>query len=197
MTIQELQKAVVREAKNINRRLARLRAEDLPSTSFHKIQTAKNMKSPLITESGNISTSFKGMSESELKAKLKYIRGLAEDTETVKQARALVHQKAKEWKVSVETAKKRIRAGRIFDQVLDFRSFLYDSTHVHNAIQEFEHTPTFEQLDDKLMEMYGSEIQDIFEGRDILLEWMNEHDTIPPGVFAHYDDNGKIVYDED
>lgn len=156
----------------------------------------------MLTAAGYISSSTAGMTLKQLQAKLKYIRGLTENTETVAQAREMVERKSREWNVKKTEAARRIRAGRLFYQVLGGRGFKWDSEQVRQAMQEFEHTPEYDELENKLYEMFGADMQDTDDGAEPLREWMNEHDTIPPGVDAHYETNpatgqDEIIYDDE
>ena len=110
--------------------------------------------------------------------------------------------KSREWGVKKEEAARRIRAGRVFYQVLGGQGYKWDSTQVHNAIQEFEKTPSFDELENKLYEMYGEKMQDEEDGGELLREWMNENNTIPPGVYAHVETDPNtgddvIIYDDE
>lgn len=202
MTIEELQRKIVSETKTLNSRIRRLRKEDLPSTIDHRIEELKKFNHPFVTSSGFISASYSGLTEKQLQEKLRWIRGVKENTETVKEARNLVERKAKEWQVKKEEAKRRIRAGRLFYQILGEQGYKWDSTEVHEAIQEFEETPSYDELHDKLMEKFGHKMQDTLEGREILRKWMNEKNMIPWSVYAHKETNPKtgqeeIIFDDE
>lgn len=148
-----------------------------------------------VTPKGFVSSSVKGMTEQEMKEKLRMIRGLLQNTETVPQARENLEQKRRQWNVSKEEARERIRAGRVFYQVLGYRGGIFDSDRVHIAIEEFEKTPTYDELIDKIYYDYGSELQNEVNGRENLLNWMNEKRIIPPYVEAVYDGaTDRIVY---
>ena len=138
----------------------------------------------------------------QLHDRLKWIRGITENTETVTQARELVERKAKEWNVKKKEAARRIKAGRVFYQVLGGEGYKWDSTQVHDAITEFDKTPSFDELENKLYEMFGEKLQGEEEGSENLREWMNENNEIPPGVMAHVETNPKtgrneIIYDDE
>lgn len=213
MTEKELKSAIKSATKTLNSRIRRLKKEGLPSSIDSRIQDAMKYNSPLVTASGYVSGSTAGMTIKQLNAKLKWIRGLIQNGETVKEARELVERKAKEWGVKKEEAARRIQAGRVFFQVLGAQGYKWDSDEVHEAIEEFAETPTFEELQDKLIEKFGEKMQDTEEGREILREWINNHNTIPPGVYGEFktppgggadvflyddeifDENGNIVQD--
>lgn len=196
MTENELKSAIKSAAKTLNSRIRRLKNEDLPSNVDQRLKDQIKYKTGLVTPSGYVSGSTAGLTLKQLQSKLKWIKRVTSNTETVKQARENVERKAREWNVKKEEAARRIRAGRMFFQVLGSTRYKWDSTEVQEAIQEFDHTPTYDDLENKLFEKFGQDIQDTEEGADALLDWMNEHDIIPPGVNAHRE-NGKIVYDSD
>lgn len=211
MTEQELKRAIKSATKTLNSRLRRLKNEDLPSSVDQRLSDAVKFKSALVTPSGYISGSTAGLTLKQLQAKLKWIRGVMENTETVTQARELVERKAKEWGVKKEEAARRIRAGRVFFQVLGAQGYKWDSTQVHEAIEEFDSTPTYDELNDKLMSKFGEQLQDTEEGQEILREWIERKNFIPWGVYGSFqappnggrerflyddemfDDNGEIV----
>lgn len=213
MTENELKSAIKSAAKTLNSRIRRLRKENLPSTSDQRIADAQKFQSPLVTSSGFVSGSTKNLTKKQLEEKLKWIRGVTENTQTVTQAREMVEAKAKEWGVKKEEAARRIRAGRVFFQVLGAQGYKWDSTEVHEAIEEFDSTPTFNELQDKLMEKFGEKMQDTDEGREILREWIENRHYIPWGVYGEFkeppdggaerfvyddetfDDNGEIIID--
>lgn len=202
MTEQELKRAIVSATKTLNSRIRRLKNEDLPSSIDQRLSDLKKFNHPMLTAAGYISSSTAGMTLKQLQAKLKYIRGLTENTETVAQAREMVERKSREWNVKKTEAARRIRAGRLFYQVLGGRGFKWDSEQVRQAMQEFEHTPEYDELENKLYEMFGADMQDTDDGAEPLREWMNEHDTIPPGVDAHVETNpatgrDEIIYDDE
>lgn len=215
MTIDELKQKIISESKTLNSRIRRLRKESLPSSVDARLQQAKDFKSPLVTASGFVSASTKGLTLKQLREKLKWIRGVKENTETVQQARLLVEQKAKEWNVKKKEAARRIQQGRLFYQVIGYQGYKWDSTEVQDAITSFDHTPTFDELVNRLYEKFGHTMQDTQEGQDLLKAWMNEHNEIPWGVYAHreinpitgqeeiifddetFDENGNIVYVSD
>ena len=122
----------------------------------------------------------------QLKEKLKWIRGVTENTETVTQARELVNRKAKEWNVKKDEAARRIKAGRLFYQVLGSQGYKWDSTQVHDAITEFDKTPSYDELQDKLMEKFGADLQDTEEGRETLRDWIEENDYVPADVYGSW-----------
>lgn len=196
MTENELKRAIRSAAKTLNSRIRRLRNEGLPSSTEQRLEDARKYNSPLVTSSGFVSGSTKGLTQNQLEQKLKWIRGVTENTETVSQSRELVERKAKEWGVKKEEAARRIKAGRVFYQVLGGQGYKWDSTQVHDAITEFESTPTFDELQDKLYEKFGRDIQDTADGMEQLRQWMNEKDTIPNGVFAHHETNPRTGQDE-
>ena len=202
MTESELKKAIKSAAKTLNSRIRRLKNENLPSSTNQRIQDAQKYNSPLVTASGYVSGSTAGMTLKQLESKLKWIRGITENTETVAQSRELVNKRAAEWGVKKEEAARRINAGRVFYQVLGGQGYKWDSTQVHNAITEFDKTPTFEELENKLYEMYGEKMQGEEDGSELLREWMNENNEIPPGVLAHKETNPRtgldeIIYDDE
>lgn len=202
MTESELKRAIRSAAKTLNSRIRRLKNENLPSSTNQRIQDAQKHNHPFVTGSGFVSGSTAGMTLKQLESKLKWIRGVTENTETVSQARALVEKRAKEWGVKKEEAARRINAGRVFYQVLGGEGYKWDSTHVHNAITEFDKTPTFEELENKLYEMYGEKMQGEEDGSELLRQWMNENNEIPTGVMAHKETNPRtgldeIIYDDE
>lgn len=202
MTETELKSAIKSAAKTLNSRLRRLKNENLPSTADSMIANARAHKDPNVTASGYVSGSTSGMTMKQLNEKLKWIRGITSNTQTVTQARELVERKAREWGVKKEEAARRIRAGRVFYQVLGAQGYKWDSSRIHEAIEEFDETPTYEQLENKLYEKFGQDMQDEEQGRQYLREWMNEHNDIPPGVYAHVETNPNtgmdvILYDDE
>lgn len=202
MTEQELKRAIVSATKTLNSRIRRLKNENLPSSVDARISDLKKFNHPFVTAAGYISGSTKGATLKQLNEKLKWIRGVLENTETVAEARELVERKSREWNVKKSEAARRIRAGRLFYQVLGGRGFKWDSEQVRQAMQEFEHTPSYDELENKLYEMFGADMQDTDDGAEPLREWMNEHDTIPPGVDAHVETNpatgqDEIIYDDE
>lgn len=202
MTVDELKSAIKSAAKTLNSRIRRLQKEGLPSSADQRLADAKKFGSPLVTASGFVSGSTKNLTKKQLEEKLKWIRGVTENTETVTQARELVERKAKEWGVMKEEAARRIRAGRVFFQVLGAQGYKWDSTEVHEAIEEFDSTPTFDELQDKLIEKFGEKMQDTDEGREILRKWIEKHNIIPPGVYGEFKEppNGgaeRFVYDDE
>lgn len=186
MTENELKQAVISATKTLNSRLRRLKKEGLPSSADQRISDAIKFNSPLVTKAGYVSASTKGLTIKQLQEKLKWIKGVTENTETVKQARELVERKAKEWNVKKEEAARRIRAGRVFYQVLGAQGYKWDSTQVHEAIEEFENTPNYDELNNKLMEKFGEQLQDTDEGREILREWIENNNIIPWGVYGDF-----------
>lgn len=182
MTEKELKQAIKSATKTLNSRLRRLKNENLPSSADQRIADAQKFNSPLVTPSGYVSGSTKGLTMQQLNEKLKWIRGVAENTETVTQARELVERKAKEWNVKKEEAARRIKAGRLFYQVLGAQGYKWDSTQVHDAITEFDKTPSYDELMDKLMEKFGADLQDTEEGRETLRDWIEENDYVPTDV---------------
>lgn len=196
MTENELKRAIKSAAKTLNSRIRRLKNENLPSSANQRIQDAQKYNSPLVTASGYVSGSTAGMTMNQLKSKLKWIRGITENTETVAQARELVEKNAREWNVNKEEAARRIQAGRVFYQVLGGRGYKWDSTQVHDAITEFDSTPTFDELENKLFEKFGQDMQDTVDGQERLREWMNENNEIPNGVYAHHETNPRTGRDE-
>lgn len=195
MTIEELRRKVISESKTLNSRLRRLEKEDLPSESFARIQQALNMGSELVTPTGRISAATANMTSKQLMSKLRFIRGVSEKTMTVATARQYVKDKAKEWGVSESEAKQRINQGRVFYQAVGYTGGIFDSDRVHIAIEEFEKTPSYDDLVKQLFMDFGVELQHEINGRWELLKFMNDNDIIPPGVDAHRKDNGQIVYD--
>lgn len=202
MTESELKRAIKSAAKTLNSRIRRLKNENLPSSVDQRLSDAQKFNSPLVTKSGYVSGSTAGLTLKQLQEKLKWIRGVTENTETVTQARELVEKKSKEWGVKKEEAARRIKAGRVFYQVLGGQGYKWDSTQVHDAIQEFDSTPTYDELENKLYEKFGSEMQDTDDGLESLREWMNNSGLIPDGVYAHHETNPKtgrdeIIYDDE
>jgi hypothetical protein len=181
MTEKELKQAIKSAPKTLNSRLRRLKNENLPSSADQRIADALKFNSPLVTPSGYVSGSTKGLTLKQLNEKLKWIRGVTENTETVTQSRELVARKAKEWNVKKEEAARRIKAGRLFYQVLGAQGYKWDSTEVHDAITEFDKTPSYDELQNKLMEKFGANLQDT-EGRETLRDWIEENDFVPPNV---------------
>lgn len=202
MTEKELKQAIKSATKTLNSRLRRLKNENLPSSADYRIAEAQKFKHPLVTSSGYVSGSTKGMTMKQLNEKLKWIRGVMENTETVTQARELVERKAKEWNVKKDEAARRIKAGRLFYQVLGAQGYKWDSTEVHDAITEFENTPSYDELQDKLMEKFGADLQDTEEGRETLRDWIEENDYVPAGVDGSWQTppNGgddKFLFDDE
>lgn len=186
MTEKELKQAIKSATKTLNSRLRRLKNENLPSSADQRIADAQKFNSPLVTSSGYVSGSTKGLTMQQLNEKLKWIRGVTENTETVTQARELVERKAKEWNVKKDEAARRIKAGRLFYQVLGAQGYKWDSTQVHDAITEFDTTPSYEELQDKLMEKFGADLQDTEEGRETLRDWIEENDYVPADVYGSW-----------
>lgn len=186
MTEKELKQAIKSATKTLNSRLRRLKNENLPSSVDQRIADAKKFNSPLVTSSGYVSGSTKGLTMQQLNEKLKWIRGVTDNTETVTQARELVERKAKEWNVKKEEAARRIKAGRLFYQVLGAQGYKWDSTQVHDAITEFDKTPSYDELQDKLMEKFGADLQDTEEGRETLRDWIEENDYVPADVYGSW-----------
>ena len=186
MTEKELKQAIKSATKTLNSRLRRLKNENLPSSVDQRIADAIKFNSPLVTSSGYVSGSTKGLTVKQLKEKLKWIRGVTENTETVTQARELVNRKSKEWNVKKDEAARRIKAGRLFYQVLGAQGYKWDSTQVHDAITEFDKTPSYDELIDKLMEKFGADLQDTEEGRETLRNWIEENDYVPPDVYGSW-----------
>lgn len=202
MTDKELKQAIKSATKTLNSRLRRLKNENLPSSADQRIADAQKFNSPLVTSSGYVSGSTKGMTMKQLNEKLKWIRGVMENTETVTQARELVERKAKEWNVKKDEAARRIKAGRLFYQVLGAQGYKWDSTQVHDAITEFDKTPSYDELQDKLMEKFGADLQDTEEGRETLRDWIEENDYVPTGVDGSWQTppNGgddKFLFDDE
>lgn len=202
MTENELKKAIKSAAKTLNSRIRRLKNENLPSSTNQRIQDAQKHNSPLVTSSGYVSGSTAGLTLKQLESKLKWIRGVTENTETVAQSRELVEKKSAEWGVKKEEAARRIQAGRVFYQVLGSQAYKWDSNDVHDAIEEFYSTPSYDELENKLFEKFGKDMQGSDDGGESLREWMNENDEIPPGVYAHHETNPRtgqevIIYDDE
>ena len=193
--IAQLRAQIVSATKTLNSRIRRLRAEDLPSFATPRMQDIELHRPGFLTQSGYVSSSSAGLDEFQLQEKLKLIKGLINETETVSQAREIVETKMKEWKVKKEEAIKRIKAGRVFYQVLGYRGGIFDSDRVHDAIIEFDKTPAYSELIDRIYRDYGHELQNEVNGKEILLEWMNEKHEIPIGVEAvEKPDTHEIVY---
>lgn len=202
MTENELKKAIKSAAKTLNSRIRRLKTENLPSSTNQRIQDAQKRNSPLVTASGYVSGSTAGLTLKQLESKLKWIRGITENTETVAQSRELVEKKAAEWGVKKEEAARRIQAGRVFYQVLGSQAYKWDSNDVHDAIEEFSGTPSYDELENKLFEKFGKDMQGTDDGGQALREWMNENNKIPRGVYAHHETNPRtgreeIIYDDE
>lgn len=197
---------ILSATKTLNSRLRRLRAEDLPTAAESRMKDIETHRPGFITPAGFVSSSTRGMDEKTMREKLRMIKGLLSETETVKEARANLEQKMKQWNVSKEEANRRIRAGRVFYQVLGYRGGVFDSDKVHVTIEEFEHTPNYPDLINKLMRDYGFELQNERNGAIVLLEWMNENNEIPPNVeavkdprtgaivYGYYDEMGNLIY---
>ena len=202
MDIEQLKRAIVSETKTLNSRIRRLQKEHLPSSIDAKITELKKFKHPFVTEKGFISASTKGYTEKQLKEKLKWIRGVKENTETVKEAREMLERRAKEWNVKKEEAARRIRSGRVFYQVLGEQGYKWDSDQVKSAIEEFEETPTYEELHDKLIEKFWYTLVDTEEGREMFRDWMTDKNFIPGDVPARKEINPKtgeetILFDDE
>lgn len=197
MTVEELQRKIVSTSKTLNSRIRRLRKEDLPSSIDYRIEEARKMKNPYFTESGYFSASYKNMTKEQLQHKLKYMRGLLENSETVAQARQSLERKMKEWNVKKEEAKRRIKAGRVFYQVLGNTQYKFDSTVVHDSITSFDKTPSYDDLLADVIWRNAERMQDEPDGREMLLEFMNDYNTIPDGVRAHKTSDGRIVFDDE
>lgn len=202
MTENELKRAIKSAAKTLNSRIRRLKNENLPSSTNQRLQDAQKHNSPLVTSSGYVSGSTTGLTLNQLESKLKWIRGVTENTETVAQSRELVEKKAAEWGVKKEEASRRIQAGRVFYQVLGGQGYKWDSTQVHDAITEFDSTPSYDELENKLYEKFGADMQGTDDGGESLRDWMNKNNEIPPGVYAHHETNphtgqDEIIYDDE
>lgn len=196
MTVEQLAAAIKAEGKKLNNRLQRLAREGLPATSTAQIETARNTRRKnFVTDSGRVSLSVKGQTEKQLQEKLKFIRGILENTETVKQARENVETKMKQWGTTKQETIRRIKAGRVFNQVAEY-SQVFDSEQIRVAISTFAHTPTFDELENKLFDMYGKNMQDFAGERDALYEYMNKTGNIPPGVLAKKNERGEIQFYE-
>ena len=202
MTEKELKQAIKSATKTLNSRLRRSKNENLPSSADHRIADALKFNSPLVTSSGYVSGSTKGLTVKQLHEKLKWIRGVTENTETVTQARELVERKAKEWNVKKEEAARHIKTGRLFYQVLGAQGYKWDSTEVHDAITEFDKTPSYNELMDKLMEKFGANLQDTEEGREKLRDWIEENEYVPPNVEGSWQTppnggNERFLFDDE
>lgn len=183
-------------SKTINSRLLRLQRAGLPHSAEYRLAELSRLNSKLVTAAGFVSTSTRGMTERQKTQKLKWMRDLLKNIETVPQAREQVRAKSIKWGISESAAAEYLRAGRVFTQVVGYKNGLFDSEQVQKVIQEFEHAPDLPELIDRLYETYGRDIQDEISGRGLLLEWMCKNDTIPDGVRADYDD-GVIKYIDD
>lgn len=193
--MKSIEKQILSATKTLNSRLRRLRKEDLPTAAEQRIDELKLHKPGFVTGKDYISSSTAGLSERQKTEKLKIIRGLLLETETVKQARENVERKMKQWNVNKEEANRRIRAGRVFYQVLGYQNGLFESDDVHDAITEFDSTPDFNELLNKLFRDHGIDLQNEVSGREELLKWMNDNQEIPAGVDAIYNhDTGVIEY---
>lgn len=197
MTIYQLRSKIRSMAKTLNSRLTRLEKEGLPASTQYRIEQAKDMETGYITETGKISGAVSGMTEYELKTKMHWLAGMLESTETVTQARENVKKKMAEWKVDRETAIQRIKQGRVFYQVLQYggASGVFDSERVHIAIEEFDRTPNYSELVDKVFMDFGYSMQHERAARKELLKWMRDKNVVPPGVAAEYNpETGQIDY---
>ena len=193
--MKSLKSQIISATKTLNSRLRRLRAEDLPTATDQKLQDIELFRPGFVTSKGYVSAATTGMSDAQLKEKLDMIKDLISTTETVKEAREYLEKKMKKWKMKKEEAKKRIRRGRVFYRVLGYQNGIFDSDQVHEAIEEFDKTPDYPELIDRLMRDYGQELQNERNGREVLLEWMNEKQEIPLNVDAIKDPTtGQIVY---
>ena len=193
--MKSLKSQIISATKTLNSRLRRLRAEDLPTATDQKLQDIDLFRPGFVTSKGYVSAATAGMSDAQLKEKLDMIKDLISTTETVKEAREYLEKKMKKWKMKKEEAKERIRRGRVFYRVLGYQNGIFDSDQVHESIEEFDKTPDYPELIDKLMRDYGQELQNERNGRGVLLEWMNETQEIPLNVDAIKDPTtGQIVY---
>lgn len=193
--MKSLKSQIISATKTLNSRLRRLRAEDLPTATDQKLQDIELFRPGFVTGKGYVSASTAGMSDDQLKEKLDMIKDLISTTETVKEAREYLEKKMKKWKMKKEEAKERIRRGRVFYRVLGYQNGIFDSDQVHESIEEFDKTPDYPELIDRLMRDYGQELQNERNGREVLLEWMNEKQEIPLNVDAIKDPTtGEIVY---
>lgn len=193
--MKSLKAQIISATKTLNSRLRRLRAEDLPTATDQKLQDIELFRPGFVTGKRYVSSATAGMSDAQLKEKLDMIKDLISTTETVKEAREYLEKKMKKWKMKKEEAKERIRRGRVFYRVLGYRNGIFDSDQVHESIEEFDKTPDYPELIDRLMRDYGQELQNERNGREVLLEWMNEKQEIPLNVDAIKDPTtGQIVY---
>lgn len=208
-TVKKLKQQIVSATKTLNSRLRRLRAEDLPATTEHNIHELGLLRPGFVTESGYISAATAGMEWDELKEKLDTIRGLIKETETVKQARENVERKMKQWNVSKQEAKRRIKQSRVFYQILGYRGGIFESDDIKTAIESFDKTPNYDQLLDEMFLRFGVEMQNERAARGLLLEWMNNKNIIPLGVsavkdmktgriyYGHFDEQGNMILDRE
>lgn len=193
--MKSLKAQIISATKTLNSRLRRLRAEDLPTATDQKLQDIELFRPGFVTGKRYVSSATAGMSDAQLKEKLDIIKDLISTTETVKEAREYLEKKMKKWKMKKEEAKERIRRGRVFYRVLGYQNGIFDSDQVHESIEEFDKTPDYPELIDRLMRDYGQELQNERNGREVLLEWMNEKQEIPLNVDAIKDPTtGQIVY---
>lgn len=193
--MKSLKAQIISATKTLNSRLRRLRAEDLPTATDQKLQDIELFRPGFVTGKRYVSSATAGMSDAQLKEKLDMIKDLISTTETVKEAREYLEKKMKKWKMKKEEAKERIRRGRVFYRVLGYQNGIFDSDQVHESIEEFDKTPDYPELIDRLMRDYGQELQNERNGREVLLEWMNEKQEIPLNVDAIKDPTtGEIVY---
>ena len=193
--MKSLKQQILSATKTLNSRLRRLKNEDLPTAAEQRLTEIEMHRPGFVTGKGYVSSSTKGMTDAQLQEKLRMIQGLINETETVKEARENLERKIKEWNTTKEEARRRIRAGRVFYQVLGYANGIFDSDRIHTAIEEFDKTPDYNELIDKIFLDYGFEMQNEVNGRELLLDWMNDNNVIPMGVEALKDpETGKIVY---
>ena len=95
MTEKSLAQQILSATKTLNSRLRRLRAEDLPTAAEARMKDIDTHRPGFITPSGFVSSSVRGMDEKQMAEKLRMIKGLISETETVKEARANLEQKMK------------------------------------------------------------------------------------------------------
>lgn len=211
MTVAQLQKQIRLEADKINKRLASLEKIDFVPTSVKIVKPMINHGSGWVKKKNDsfrvsakttevVSTKKGGRTtkpkrKKELEKQLKFLKNLAKETETKSQAVKKIKETAEKEKISYEEAQQLLKTGRVFDSVMNNYSYMFDSKQIQSALESFDKTPSFSQLIDRCMEMFGREIQDDMYGADELLKWMNNKMIIPEGVQAHFE-NGSVVYDD-
>ena len=210
MTVAQLQRQIKLESDKINKRLASLEKIGYAPTSIKIVKPLISHGSGWVRKKNdsfrvsaktteNVSTKkgkkTKVKRKKELEKQLKFLKNLAKETETKGQAIKKIKETAEKEKISYEEAQQLLKTGRVFDSVMNNYSYMFDSKQIQSALESFEKTPSFSQLIDRCMEMFGREIQDDLYGSEELLKWMNNKMNIPEGVQAHFE-NGSVVYDD-